>query len=124
MPAELLADGRGGVGYLLKDRVSRVSQFVDALRRVADGGMVMDPEVIAQLLVRPGRDPIDTLTARESEVLALMAEGHGNTTIAGRLGVTEGGVHKHIGNIFAKLGLSPQDSGDRRVLAVLAHLNR
>jgi DNA-binding NarL/FixJ family response regulator len=121
--AELLADGRGGVGYLLKDRVSRIGEFVDALRRVAAGGTAMDPEVIAQLLARRADDPVSRLTAREREVLALMAEGHDNATIAGRLVVTDNAVHKHIGNIFAKLGLPPTDGGHRRVLAVLAHLN-
>ncbi|CAM4203123.1 response regulator transcription factor [Kibdelosporangium persicum] len=123
---ELLADGRGGVGYLLKDRVSRVDEFVDALRRVADGGTVMDPEVVAQLLVRRrrGHDPVSTLSPREREVLGLMAEGHGNSDIATKLVVTERAVHKHIGNIFAKLDLPPSDGGHRRVLAVLAYLNR
>ncbi|GAA1691500.1 response regulator transcription factor [Glycomyces endophyticus] len=116
----LLADTRGGIGYLLKDRVSRVTEFTDALRRVADGGTVMDPEVIAQLLAQG--DPVDTLTPREREVLALMAEGLDNTTIAARLFITDNAVHKHIGNIFLKLDLSPEDSGHRRVLAVLAHL--
>ncbi|WP_159943127.1 MULTISPECIES: response regulator transcription factor [unclassified Nocardiopsis] len=120
---ELLADGRGGVGYLLKDRVGRVSEFVDALRRVASGGTVMDPEVVRQLLVRRGRDPLESLTPRENEVLALMAEGLGNGEIAGRLVVTDNAVHKHVGNIFAKLGLSPSDSGHRRVRAVLAYLD-
>ncbi|WP_214416618.1 LuxR C-terminal-related transcriptional regulator [Sphaerisporangium fuscum] len=120
---ELISDGRGGVGYLLKDRVSRVSEFVDALRRVADGGTVMDPEVIAQLLTRHAHDPIADLTSRERQVLALMAEGKDNTTIAARLVITENAVHKHIGNIFAKLGLSPDDSGHRRVLAVLSYLS-
>ncbi|MFJ9777083.1 response regulator [Kitasatospora sp. NPDC101157] len=121
---ELISDGRGGVGYLLKDRVGRVGEFVDALRRVADGGTVMDPEVIGQLLTRSARDPIAALTAREREVLALMAEGADNTTIAARLVITDNAVHKHIGNIFAKLGLSPGDSGHRRVLAVLTYLSR
>jgi DNA-binding NarL/FixJ family response regulator len=122
---ELLADGRGGVGYLLKDRVSRVDEFVDALRRVAAGGTAMDPEVVAQLLVRRrGGDPVGTLTPREREVLALMAQGHANGEIAAKLTVTERAVHKHIGNIFGKLDLPPSDSGHRRVLAVLAYLNR
>ncbi|MGW7583167.1 response regulator transcription factor [Kitasatospora sp. NPDC054768] len=121
---ELISDGRGGVGYLLKDRVSRVSEFTDALRRVAAGGTVMDPEVIGQLLTRPTRDPIAALTPREREVLALMAEGKDNTTIATRLVITDNAVHKHIGHIFAKLGLSPADSGHRRVLAVLTYLSR
>nr|WP_202511904.1 response regulator transcription factor [Streptomyces sp. SID3343] len=117
----LLADARGGIGYLLKDRVSRVGEFTEALRRVAGGGTAMDPEVIAQLLAARG-DPVDALTAREREVLALMAEGHDNTTIAARLVVTDNAVHKHIGNVFLKLGLSLGDSGHRRVRAVLAHL--
>jgi DNA-binding NarL/FixJ family response regulator len=121
---ELLSDARGGVGYLLKDRVSRVGEFTDALRRVAAGGTVMDPEVIAQLLTRPETDPIAALTRREREVLALMAEGHDNATIAARLVITENAVHKHIGNIFAKLDLSPSDRGHRRVLAVLAFVDR
>ncbi|MFD5562972.1 response regulator [Kitasatospora griseola] len=121
---ELVSDGRGGVGYLLKDRVGRVSEFVDALRRVAAGGTVMDPEVIAQLLTRPAHDPIAALTPREREVLALMAEGKDNATLATRLVITDNAVHKHIGNIFTKLGLSPADSGHRRVLAVLTYLSR
>jgi DNA-binding NarL/FixJ family response regulator len=120
--AELLATAGGGVGYLLKDRVSRVDEFVDALRRVAAGGTAMDPEVIAQLVQRAG-DPIAALTPREREVLALMAQGHDNTTIAHHLVVTDNAVHKHIGNIFAKLGLAVTDSGHRRVLAVLTYLN-
>lgn len=119
----LLADARGGIGYLLKDRVSRVAEFTDALRRVADGGTAMDPEVIAQLLAARG-DPVDALTAREREVLALMAEGHDNAGIAQRLVVTDNAVHKHIGNVFLKLGLSAGDSGHRRVRAVLAYLRR
>jgi DNA-binding NarL/FixJ family response regulator len=120
---ELISDRRGGVGYLLKDRVSRVSEFVDALRQVAAGGTVMDPEVIAQLLSRHTHDPIAGLTPRERQVLALMAEGKDNTTLAARLVISENAVHKHIGSIFAKLGLSPADSGHRRVLAVLTYLN-
>jgi DNA-binding NarL/FixJ family response regulator len=120
--AELLATTGGGVGYLLKDRVSRVDEFVDALRRVAAGGTAMDPEVIAQLLARRG-DPIAALTPREREVLALMAQGHDNNTIAHRLVITDNAVHKHIGSIFAKLGLAVTDSGHRRVLAVLTYLN-
>jgi DNA-binding NarL/FixJ family response regulator len=121
---ELLADGAGGVGYLLKDRVARVSEFTEALGRVAAGGIVMDPEVIAQLLTRPAGDPIAALTRREREVLALMARGEDNAAIAARLVITQNAVHKHIGNIFAKLGLSPDDGGHRRVLAVLTYLNR
>jgi len=120
--AELLATAGGGVGYLLKDRVSRVDEFVDALRRVAAGGTAMDPEVIAQLVQHAG-DPIAALTPREREVLALMAQGHDNNAIAERLAVTDNAVHKHIGNIFAKLGLAVADSEHRRVLAVLAYLN-
>ncbi|MEJ3658054.1 response regulator transcription factor [Actinomycetes bacterium KLBMP 9759] len=118
---ELLSDGRGGVGYLLKDRVSRVGEFVDALERVAAGATVMDPEVVAQLLSRRD-DVVGSLTPREREVLALMAEGHDNSTIRSRLVVSDNAVHKHIGNIFAKLGLAQHDSGHRRVLAVLAYL--
>lgn len=120
----LLADGSVGVGYLLKERVGQVGDFVDALRRVAAGGTVMDPEVISQLMTRRrADDPIRSLTPRESEVLALMAAGLDNTTIAGRLVVSETAVSKHIGNIFAKLGLAAGDSGHRRVRAVLAYLH-
>ncbi|MEU4696790.1 response regulator transcription factor [Nonomuraea dietziae] len=118
---ELLSDGSGGVGYLLKDRVSRVGEFVDDLRRVADGGTVMDPEVIAQLMA--GGTAVDALTNREREVLALMAQGLGNTEIGKRLFVTDNAVHKHVGNIFSKLGLPPSDGGHRRVLAVLTFLD-
>ncbi|MFI9008153.1 response regulator [Actinosynnema sp. NPDC053489] len=122
--SELLADGVGGVGYLLKERVGKVGEFLDALRRVADGGTAMDPEVISQLLVRRrADDPLSTLTAREREVLALMAEGHNNGTIADLLVVSEGAVHKHIRNIFTKLDLPNDEGGHRRVLAVLAYLN-
>jgi DNA-binding NarL/FixJ family response regulator len=120
---ELLSDGRGGVGYLLKDRVGRVGEFVDALRRVAAGATVMDPEVIAQLLTDRGDRGISALSPREREVLALMAEGLDNRTIGERLFVTDNSVHKHIGSIFTKLGLAPSDSGHRRVLAVLAYLD-
>jgi DNA-binding NarL/FixJ family response regulator len=118
---ELLAAGSEGVGYLLKDRVSRVEEFIDAVRRVAGGGTVLDPEVVSQLMVRR-TSPLDRLTPREREVLALMAEGLGNTEIAQRLVVSEGAVHKHVGNVFLKLDLPPTDSGHRRVLAVLAYL--
>ncbi|MEV0333364.1 response regulator transcription factor [Nocardia sp. NPDC050717] len=122
--AELLGDGMGGVGYLLKERVGKVDRFLDSLRRVAAGGTAMDPEVISQLLVRrKADDPMAALTAREREVLALMAEGHNNATIAERLVVSEGAVHKHIRSIFAKLGLAADEVGHRRVLAVLAYLN-
>ncbi|HWS36231.1 MAG TPA: response regulator transcription factor [Actinoplanes sp.] len=120
--AELLATSGGGLGYLLKDRVSRVDGFIDALRRVAGGGTAMDPEVIAALVQRAG-DPIAALTPREREVLALMAQGLANDTIGQRLTITANAVHKHIGNIFAKLGLAVSDNGHRRVLAVLTYLN-
>jgi len=119
---DLLADRAGAVGYLLKDRVAEVSEFLDALRRVADGGTVLDPEVVAQLVVRRGRAPLDALTPREKEVLALMAEGRSNTAIARSLVVTDGAVEKHVKNIFTKLDLPPDDEQHRRVLAVLAYL--
>ncbi|WUV24798.1 response regulator transcription factor [Kribbella sp. NBC_01484] len=119
--AELLAAGSEGVGYLLKDRVSRVDEFIEAVRRVAAGGTVLDPEVVSQLMVKRS-NPLDRLTPREHEVLALMAEGLGNTAIAEKLVISEGAVHKHVGNVFLKLELPPTDSGHRRVLAVLAHL--
>lgn len=119
--AELLADGKGAVGYLLKERVGKVAKFLDSLHRVVEGGTAMDPEVVTQLLAHR-RDPLDALTAREREVLGLMAEGYNNATIAELLVVSDGTVLKHIRNIFAKLGL-PEDSGHRRVLAVLAYLN-
>ncbi|WP_349904394.1 response regulator transcription factor [Parafrigoribacterium humi] len=122
--SRLLAGGSEGVGYLLKERVGNIGQFVDALRRVIGGATVMDPEVIAQLFTRRrADDPIRTLTPREHEVLALVAQGLGNHEIAQSITVTETAVSKHIGNIFAKLGLSPDDSGNRRVLATLAYLN-
>jgi DNA-binding NarL/FixJ family response regulator len=121
--AELLTTTGGGLGYLLKDRVARVTEFLDALHRVAAGGTVLDPEVVAQLLTRRG-DPVAALTRREREVLALMAQGLDNHAIGERLVITDNGVHKHIGSIFAKLGLSPEDGGHRRVRAVLAYLNR
>ena len=118
---ELLTDRMGGVGYLLKDQVSHVGQFIDAVRRVAAGGTAMDPEVVAQLLAR--REPLAVLTAREREVLGQMAEGRSNAAIASRLCVTEKAVSKHINNIFSKLGLHPDQDDHRRVLAVLAYLN-
>ncbi|MGI5247356.1 response regulator transcription factor [Dactylosporangium sp. CA-139066] len=122
---ELLAGGTGAVGYLLKDRVSNVGQFIDAVRRVADGGTVMDPQVVAALLARrPAAGPLDGLTAREREVLGLMAEGRSNAAIAGRLFVTEKAVSKHINGIFTKLGLPPSDDDNRRVMAVLTYLDR
>ncbi|MEU4134187.1 response regulator transcription factor [Streptomyces wuyuanensis] len=120
--AELLDTGDGtGVGYLLKDRVGQVEEFVAALERVADGGTVVDPEVVRQLL-RRRRDPLEQLTPREREVLALVAEGLSNAAIARRLVVTEAAVGKHIGNILAKLDLPPAEDTHRRVLAVLAYL--
>ncbi|MEU8388928.1 response regulator transcription factor [Micromonospora sp. NPDC048842] len=118
---ELLVDGQGGVGYLLKDRVSRVEEFLDALRRVAAGGTVLDPQVVAQL-VTARRNPLTELTAREREVLALMAGGSTNTGIAAQLVITERAVSKHIGNIFTKLDLPPDSDVHRRVAAVLAFL--
>jgi DNA-binding NarL/FixJ family response regulator len=122
--SRLLAGGSEGVGYLLKERVGNVGQFVDALRRVIGGAAVMDPEVIAKLFTRRSvDDPIRSLTPREHEVLGLVAQGLGNHEIAQAITVTETAVSKHIGNIFAKLGLSPDDSGNRRVLATLAYLN-
>jgi DNA-binding NarL/FixJ family response regulator len=121
---ELLSDGVGGVGYLLKDRVSDVREFVDAVRRVAGGGTVMDPEVIAQILARrSSHTQLTALTPREHEVLALMAEGRTNAAIARRLVVTDKAVSKHIANIFAKLALPPSEDDHRRVLAVLTYLD-
>jgi DNA-binding NarL/FixJ family response regulator len=121
--ADLLADGSGAVGYLLKDRVARVEEFLDALDRVAHGGTVLDPQVVAQLLAGQRRDSaLAALTPRERELLALMAEGHSNAAIARRLVLSASAVEKHIGNVFAKLGLPPDDAQHRRVLAVLAYL--
>ena len=121
---ELLADGAGGVGYLLKDRVMDGDQFIDAVRRVAAGGTAMDPEVISRLLTRNARDtPLARLTPRERDVLACMAEGSSNTAIGQRLHISEGAVAKHTTSIFAKLDLPPSDDVNRRVLAVLAYLN-
>jgi DNA-binding NarL/FixJ family response regulator len=122
---ELLADGTGGVGYLLKDRVFNAEQFVDAVRRVAGGGMAMDPDVIAKLVARSGRDaPMARLTPREREVLELMAEGRSNNAIGQRLFLSESAVGKHTASIFGKLDLAPSDDDNRRVLAVLAYLQR
>jgi DNA-binding NarL/FixJ family response regulator len=124
---ELLADGSGGVGYLLKDRVLESAQFVDALRRVAAGGTAMDPEVIARLLAHSSGHRSGTLASlskRERDVLALMAEGRSNAAIAERLVVTERAVAKHTASIFMKLDLAPSDDDNRRVLAVLAYLGR
>ena len=121
---ELLSDGAGGVGYLLKDRVGDVRQFVDAVQRVAGGGTAMDPEVISQILARRSRvTPLAALTPREREVLALMAEGRTNVAIARSLVITTKAVSKYIARIFAKLDLPPSDDDHRRVLAVLAYLN-
>ena len=120
---ELLAHGGSGLGYLLKERVGRVEEFLDALHRVAAGGTAIDPEVVAQLLARTRADTrLDRLSPRERDVLAVMAEGLGNAAIAQRLFVTEGAVHKHIRSVFAKLDLAPTDQADRRVTAVLRYL--
>ena len=119
---ELLESGEGAVGYLLKDRVSDVTAFVDAVRRVADGGTVLDPEVVSTLLARRKDAPIERLTAREREVLGLMAEGRSNAAIAARLLVTEKAVSKHTNSIFTKLDLGQDSDDHRRVLAVLAYL--
>ena len=118
---ELISGRPHGVGYLLKDRVSDVAEFLDALRRVAEGGSALDPEVVAQLLAR-SRHPLGDLTPREREVLALMAEGLTNAAIADALVVGGGAIEKHINNIFAKLGLAPGERDHRRVLAVLRYL--
>jgi DNA-binding NarL/FixJ family response regulator len=121
---ELLSSGEGGLGYLLKDRVSDIPGFIEAVRTVAAGGTAMDSDVVAQLLARHARDDLlGRLTPREREVLALMAEGRANAGIAGRLVVTEKAVSKHINNIFTKLDLYPGGDDNRRVLAVLAYLN-
>ncbi len=122
---ELLSDNAEGVGYLLKDRVSDVNEFVDALRRVADGGSALDPTVVSQLVGRRRNDdPIDELTPRERDVVELMAEGRSNRGIASRLVVSERAVEKHVTSIFAKLGLPPAPADHRRVLAVLKFLGR
>jgi DNA-binding NarL/FixJ family response regulator len=124
--AELLgaASSRGaaGIGYLLKDRVGDVGEFVDALSRVAAGGTVLDPEVVTQLLATRRTNDLDALTPREHDVLSLMAEGRSNGAIAGTLVVSERAVEKHVANIFAKFGLAPSDADHRRVLAVLRYL--
>jgi DNA-binding NarL/FixJ family response regulator len=121
--AELLADGRGGLGYLLKDRIMDVDDFVDAVRRVAGGGTALDPEVVAQLFSRQKADgPVGRLTPREMEVLAQMAEGRSNAAIARELVLTVGAVEKHVANILMKLRLPPSTDDHRRVLAVLAYL--
>jgi DNA-binding NarL/FixJ family response regulator len=120
---DLVGDSAGGVGYLLKDRVADVERFVDSVRRVADGGSALDPEVVSQLVGRARRDdPLDALTPREREVLELMAEGRSNNAIAEHMVVTERAVEKHVTSIFGKLGLAPAPEDHRRVLAVLAFL--
>ncbi|MEU1386770.1 MULTISPECIES: response regulator transcription factor [unclassified Nonomuraea] len=120
---ELLADGQGGVGYQLKDRVLDAGQFMDALVRVADGGTALDPTVVAKLLGRPAHaDPLATLTERERSVLELMAEGLSNAAIAARLFLSEGAISKYTTTIFAKLGLAADDDTNRRVRAVLTYL--
>jgi DNA-binding NarL/FixJ family response regulator len=121
---ELLSGGAGGVGYLLKERVADVAEFVDAVHRVAGGGTCIDQEVIAQLMARGRRNPIDVLTPREREVLGLMAQGLTNVAIAKTLTVSDGAVEKHVGNIFSKLGLEPSAEEHRRVRAVLTFLER
>ena len=122
---ELLAEGGGGVGYLLKDRVMNVDDFVDAVRRVAEGGTALDPDVVAQLFSRRrGKGPLQRLTKRELEVLGLMAEGRSNAGIAAALVLTVGAVEKHIASIFTKLQLPQTGSDHRRVLAVLAYLQQ
>jgi DNA-binding NarL/FixJ family response regulator len=121
--SDLLSGGSQGVGYLLKDRVADVREFLSAARRVAAGGTAIDPEVVSQLLSRRHRtDVLDELTPRENEVLGLMAEGHSNAAIAERLVVTNGAVEKHVSSVFMKLGLPPTDQQHRRVLAVLTYL--
>jgi DNA-binding NarL/FixJ family response regulator len=121
--SELLAGDTGSIGYLLKDRIADVAEFVDAVRRVGAGGAVLDPEVVAQILARSRRrDPLAALSPREREVLGLMAEGRSNSAIAQQLVVSDGAVEKHVGNIFMKLGLSPTEGDHRRVLAVLRWL--
>ena len=119
--SELLADGDGAVGYLLKERVGDVSDFVGAVRRVAEGGTALDPEVVRQLDARRG--PLDVLSPREREVLELMAEGRSNGAIAAELVVSDGAIEKHVSSIFAKLDLPPAESDHRRVLAVLRYLD-
>ena len=120
---DLVGEGADGTGYLLKDRVADVERFVDSVRRVADGGSALDPEVVSQLVGRARRDdPLDELTPREREVLELMAEGRSNNAIAEHMVVTERAVEKHVTSIFGKLGLAPAPEDHRRVLAVLAFL--
>jgi DNA-binding NarL/FixJ family response regulator len=119
---ELLSGETSGIGYLLKDRVADVTEFLDALRRVAGGGAALDPEVVAQLLVRRRIQPLERLTPREWDVLRLMAEGRSNSGIATGLTISASAVEKHVNNLFAKLDLPPADNDHRRVLAVLRFL--
>jgi DNA-binding NarL/FixJ family response regulator len=120
---ELLAEGRGGIGYLLKDRIMDVNDFVDAVRRVANGGTALDPEVVSQLIKRQRQDgPLERLTPREREVLALMAEGRSNAGIAAQLVLTVGAVEKHVASILGKLRIPPSESDHRRVIAVITYL--
>ena len=119
---ELLASGAGAVGYLLKDRVSDVTEFIEGVHRVASGGTVLDPQVVSTVMARRREEPLDRLTAREREVLGLMAEGRSNAAVAARLGVTEKAVLKHVSSIFAKLDLPIDEDDHRRVRAVLAWL--
>jgi len=121
--SELLADGRGGIGYLLKERISDVAEFMDAVSRVASGGTALDPSVVAQLFARR-RNPITSLTPRETEVLSLMAQGFTNAAIAKQLAFSLGSVEKHTSSIFSKLQLEPSSTDHRRVLAVLAFLDQ
>jgi DNA-binding NarL/FixJ family response regulator len=122
--AELLADARGGVGYLLKDRIFDVGEFVEVVRRVANGGTALDPEVVAQLVTRRRQgSALDRLTEREREVLGLMAEGRSNAALAERLVLSLGAIEKHVASIFTKLDLPPSSTDHRRVLAVVAYLN-
>ncbi|MBB4688997.1 response regulator transcription factor [Amycolatopsis jiangsuensis] len=120
---DLIAEGTSGVGYLLKERVADVADFLEAVRRVAGGGSAIDPDVVAQMLSR-SRDPLDSLTARETEVLSRMAQGLSNAAIAKALVITQGAVENHISNIFAKLGLEASRDENRRIRAVLTYLDR
>ncbi len=120
--ARLLADGAAGVGYLLKERVARTDEFVAALHRVADGGTALDPEVVTGLMRAGRRGPVDSLTAREREVLELMAQGRSNRAIAAQLVVSERAVEKHVAAVFTKFGLRATDTDNRRVKAVLTYL--
>jgi DNA-binding NarL/FixJ family response regulator len=120
--SELLGDNAEGVGYLLKDRVADIERFIDAIRRVADGGSVLDPAVVSQMFARRGSTGLDELTARERQVLALMAEGRSNRSIASELVVTERAVEKHVSSIFGKLNIPATADDHRRVLAVLAYV--